>query len=338
MKVWIDIKVPHEPLFFKVILSQIPEHEYLFSCRYSREIVFLLKKYGYVFRIIGQRVQGNSIKRLLGFSLRVLMLALSIPKYDVLLNHCSVWAVYASKLRFKKNITMTDNEIDHLINKRLFKHVDYLVVPDSIPQEILIKDNMKGERIFRYRGFKEDIYIADYVPDPDFLLKIPFKNFITIRPEVLDTTYVPAGLASLVPDILKACKEKGINVLYLSRYEYDKEYVSDLTNVYIPPAPLNGLDVCHYSQAVLTGSGTLAREAACMGTPAISFFPGTELLAVDKALIENGKLFHSRNVDDIFNYISKSTKMSFELERCKRVKNEVISLLINIFNDIEKSH
>ena len=41
--------------------------------------------------------------------------------------------------------------------------------------------------------------------------------------------------------------------------------------IFVPEGPLNGLDVC-YSDAVLTGAGTFAREAAILGTPAISFF------------------------------------------------------------------
>ena len=208
MKIWIDIKVPHEPLFFKTILANINEHEFHFSCRYSKEIIYLLSKYGFDFKVIGKRVEGNSIKRILGFLWRVLMLVLKIPKYDVLLNHSSVWAIYASKLRLKKNITITDNEIDHLLNKHLFKHVDYLIVPDAIPNDILIKDNMNESRIYYYHGFKEDIYIADYIPDRDFLKSLPFENFITIRPEVLDTTYVPSGLRFNCPSPLERYVKK----------------------------------------------------------------------------------------------------------------------------------
>jgi predicted glycosyltransferase len=338
MKIWIDIKVPHEPLFFKTILAHIGEHKYHFSCRYSKEIIYLLSKYGFDFKVIGKRVEGNSIKRILGFLWRVLMLVLRVPKYDILLNHSSVWAIYASKLRLKKNITITDNEIDHTQNKHLFKHVDYLIVPDAIPKEILIKDNMNEKRIYQYHGFKEEIYIADYIPDKDFLKALPFDNFITIRPELLDTTYVPSGLTSIVPDLLKACEENKINVLYLSRYDNDKEYVSGFPNVYIPPIPLNGLDVCYYSSAVLTGSGTLGREAACMGIPAVTFFPGTELLAVDQKLIKNGWLFHSREVDKIIKYIKTTPKRQFDASRCRATKNDLIRVLKTIITEINNNN
>lgn len=334
MKIWIDIKVPHEPLFFKTILAGVTEHEFHFSCRYSKEITYLLAKYGFVFKVIGKRVEGNSIKRILGFVWRVLMLILRIPKYDILLNHSSVWAIYASKLRLKKNITITDNEIDHLQNKHLFKHVDYLIVPDAIPREILINDNMNDKRIYQYHGFKEEIYMADYIPDENFLKDFPFYNFITIRPELLDTTYVPWGLKSIVPDLLRSCEENKINVLYLSRYDKDKEYIKNFPKVYVPPFPLNGLDVCYYSDVILTGSGTLGREAACMGTPAVSFFPGTELLSVDQKLIKNGWMLHSRDVTEIMHYIKTTRKRQFEPTRYTATKNELINVLKTIIKEI----
>jgi predicted glycosyltransferase len=288
------------------------------------------------YQIIGKRVEGNSIKRILGFILRVISLYFKIPKYDISLNHCSVWSIYTSVLRFKKNITITDNEIDHIQNKHLLKHVKYLIVPDAIPKEILINDNMDQKRIYQYHGFKEDIYLADYIPDIEFLKNLPIKDFVTIRPEVLDTTYVPKGISSIVPELLKELKERKIEVLFLYRYEYDKEYAKGFSNVYIPTNALNGLDVCYYSDAVLTGSGTLAREAACMGTPAVSFFPGTQLLAVDQKLIENGWLFHSRNSKKIIKYIDRSKKRTLELNRSKKVKKELIGILRNIIDDIQK--
>ena len=96
----------------------------------------------------------------------------------------------------------------------------------------------------------------------------------------------------------------------------------------IPKKALNGLDLCWYSDAVLTGSGTFAREAACMGTPAVSFFPGKRLLSVDQELINEGKIFHSRDVDEIMEYISSQPKKNKKpnLEQSKKVKKEVVDI------------
>ena len=81
----------------------------------------------------------------------------------------SIWAVYVSRLRRRKNITIGDNDIDHLLNRRMFKHVDYFLSPKAINPRILINDNLNSEKLIRFDGFKEDMYVADYVPDENFL-------------------------------------------------------------------------------------------------------------------------------------------------------------------------
>jgi predicted glycosyltransferase len=87
-----------------------------------------------------------------------------------------------------------------------------------------------------------------------------------------------------------------------------------------------------YSTAVMTGSGTMAREAACMNKVAISFFPSTKKLSVDQKLIDEGKMFHSRNVRDIVDYINNSKDLNnkFDNTRSLSVKNEVVELVKNI--------
>jgi predicted glycosyltransferase len=85
----------------------------------------------------------------------------------------------------------------------------------------------------------------------------------------------------------------------------------------------------------LTGSGTFAREAACLGTPAISFFP-ERLLAVDQQLVNEGKIFQSRNVGEIVDYVISQSKKRKELnlERSKEVKQQVINILKGILAQV----
>ena len=55
-----------------------------------------------------------------------------------------------------------------------------------------------------------------------------------------------------------------------------------------------------HSDAVLSGGGTMAREAAIMGTPAYSLFAGKPG-AVDAALERDGKLTILRKISEIEN-------------------------------------
>ena len=147
---------------------------------------------------------------------------------------------------------------------------------------------MKSERIHTFNGLKEQIYIADYVPEENFTRHFPFRNYILVRAESGQNLYTK-NKNSLVRQILIESYERNINVVFLPRYESDKLHAKGLKNIYIPPNPMNGLDLCYHSDAVLTGSGTLAREAACLGIPAVSFFPDSPI-NVDKYLIQKSKL------------------------------------------------
>jgi hypothetical protein len=124
-----------------------------------------------------------------------------------------------------------------------------------------IKQGIKKEKLHQYNGYKEDIYIADYRPDQRFLSELPFDNYVLVRPENIQANYIRNGnVHSIASELLKLLTGKGYNVLYLPRYAFDREYANGLKNVHIPSAPVNGLDACYFTDAVLTGAGTFARK------------------------------------------------------------------------------
>ena len=176
MKIWIDIKMPHGPLFFKSFIDYFVNHEFIVTSRNYSEINSLLDKYKISYESIGTKTEGSLFKKRFGFFKRVFDLIVKVPKYDLSLSHMSAWAIYASKIRGKKIIAFYDNDINQDAD-RFYKHVDYMFVPNAIPESFLISKGLKKSSIHRYEGFKEDIYLANYFPDPDFLTNLPFNNF-----------------------------------------------------------------------------------------------------------------------------------------------------------------
>ena len=65
---------------------------------------------------------------------------------------------------------------------------------------------------------------------------------------------------------------------------------------------------------------TFAREAACMGTPAVSFYPGNELLSVDEEMIRRGWMFHSRDPEEIVEYVLSSKRRKVDFSRSKNIQ------------------
>ena len=323
MKVWIDIKMPHEPLFFSNIIQNFTNFDYQITSRDFAEIKSLLEKYKLSFDVIGDRPVGGFAKRKLYFLLRVLRLFVHVNDYDISMSHSSPWAVYTSLLRRKKSIVFYDNETNP-INSSVFRYTSFLFTPRAIPINILKQLSGKRTEIIQFNGYKEDIYIADYKPDKDFTSKLPFSDFVTIRPENLDVLYLKSSdRKTIVSELIRQLSKNGFNVLYLPRTNFERSLAEGFDNVFIPEEALNGLDICYYSRVVLSGSGTIGREASRLGTPAVSFFPG-KLLAVDRQLIRDGSLHYSRDPNNIIKFIKQSKANDKDTNKSKKVKEEVM--------------
>ena len=326
----------HEPNFFKPFLNFFSKQDYeqhIVAHNYI-EVPKLVEKMGWPYKVLGKHYGGKKIDKFLGLLKNNYSYFKDVPYFDISITHGNPPIIHTSKIRSKLSITFTDNEINHLGHYTYFPFVDYLITPKSIPKKILVSQGAKESKILQYDGLKEDIYIADYEPNPNFLNSLPFEDFVTLRPEALKNIYISKSEKSIVPILLKLLNRKRINVLYLPRYDTDKAWSQGYDNVFTPKEPINGLDACYYSKAVLTGAGTFAREAACMGTPAVSFFPGKKLLAVDMTLISKSNMVHSRDPMFIIDYLIKSKRQNVGTSRAKSVKNEVLELVNScVIND-----
>lgn len=328
IRIWFDITNTPHVNFFKPIIREF-EKDYLlvFSIKDFAETKLLFESEIHKKHIlVGSHKGENKVLKVLGMLSRTAMLLKRIPGFDVKISIGGDSSNYAAKLRGKKSITFDDNETS--FNNRYSKFTDYSFWPTAIPRHVIREQGFKDENIYQYDGLKEDVYIADYLPDPDFLSLLPFDNFVVVRPENLQANYIRNNQSkTITPKLLSKLITAGYNVLYLPRYEVDRCYVKQDSRIFVPDKPINGLDTCYYADAVLTGAGTFAREAACLGVPSFSFFAGKRLLAVDKSMIAAGKMFHSRDVNELMEKLKSSRRILSTLDKSKQVKAEVIQKL-----------
>lgn len=330
MRIWIDItNTPHVNVLMPIYRHLLSRgHQIIITARDFSETIPLLKKNGIEPIVYGNHKGKNRVMKIIGLLTRMLLLAVKLPDFDLSFSLGGSYTSVVSFIRRKKSISFSDNDFaTHKFITFLFG--DYFIFPSYFKYEnVKRKYHIKDSQIKLFHGFKEDIYIAEYVTDSNFLSQLPFDDFITIRPENLKAAYVPQNATTIVPELFDIFKDE--NILFLPRYEYEKQYAKGHTNVWYPTEPLNGLDVCYYTKAMLTGAGTFAREAALMGVPAVSFFPRNDFLSVDVALQEQGKEFKSRDPHEIKNYVHNAKRNDFSLDRCKLVLKEVLK----IFDDI----
>jgi len=332
MKIWIDIANPSHALFFNSLINDFSSENIFITVRDRAETAELVKSFGIKGKVIGKDYR-NGAKKMINVLYRTAILYLSIGKFDYSLSFENGISVTVSTLRTKKSILLCDNDLKFLQRKSYAQTIETKI--KSLAKAIIIpkacyrtfKNYIDEKKLVTYDGYKEDVYLANYKPDPGFKDKLPFENFIIIRPEALGSFYVKER-RSIVPELLKLFHKENINVVYLPRETEDARYAMG-SGVFIPPNALNGMDLCYYANAVLTGSGTMAREAACMGRTAISFFPSDILLSVDQQLIDENKIFHSRNPKEIVEYVLSNYNKEgiLDLERSKKVKKEVLKII-----------
>jgi len=334
---WVDISNTPQVLFLKPLISELREYSTFITCWDRGETVELLKSLGFDFVCIGKD-SPDPTKKAISVGLRALRLAPMGLDYKALLTLNSMPLLNAF-IRRKKSILFADNDVK-LINTKTFfskwenrasKLATYVLVPEAAYDNFL--KFYPGDKLIAYPGYKEHISISDYVPDPNFMNYLPFEEYVVVRPESLSSHYVMEK-KSIVPELLRLFERENVNVVYLPRNDFERK-LADKFGVFIPPKALNGLDLSYYSNAVLTGSGTMAREAALLGIPAISFFPGERLLAVDIDLIEKGKMFHSREPEEILEYVIKNwgKKRVGDFEEAKKVKEQVVQQIKVIIDD-----
>ena len=332
MRIWIDItNTPHVNVLMPIIRHLEKDHELIFTARDFSETLPLLKKNGITPIVYGNYKGKSRVKKMMGLLGRMWTMLFKLPKFDLALSLGGNYTSAIAFLRGNKSIVFSDNDISFKFFS--FAMGSYFIFPYYFKyQKVQKKYRIKDAQIKTFNGFKEDIYIAEFEPDPAFLDQLPFRDFITIRPENLKASYVPKDSTTIVPQLFEVFKDK--NILFLPRYEEEKKYAEGYANVWYPNGPLSGLDVCYYTQAMLTGAGTFAREAALLGVPAVSFFPSPVFLSVDEAMQELGIEFKSRDPQAIRQYVDTAARKEASTKKSKMVQKEVFDIIDGIIEEV----
>lgn len=340
--VWLDLVSPSHPFFFAGLLSALSGLSVKPTVREKTETVALSREAGFDHTVVGRDFENPALRKA-GIGLRTAELALKMPQCDVSLSARNAMCVSASKIRGVPSIHFTDNDItayvDDLKAERLYNRIEasatHSVVPAAFRTEELTRWGIHPDHVHTYDGYKEDVYVATFEPDPAFTDALPFDEYLVLRSEALSAAYVDDRSESIVPEILEEAIDRGHDIVYLPRGRNDREVARRHDRVFVPEDAMNGLQLIWHAECILTGSGTMAREGACMEKPAVSFFPGP-LLSVDRQLRREGRLFHSRDPDAILDYIDSLDDADIEptRRRSQRVRTEVAELTADLINEL----
>jgi predicted glycosyltransferase len=306
-RIWIDIdNSPHVP-FFVPIIEQLRKrgHEVILTARDAYQVCELLDLYHLSCKVVGRHYGKNRAAKIFGTCVRAAQLIPGMlhERVDLAVSHGSrAQLLCAFALRIP-TVLILDYEF---IAKMGFIRPDWIFVPEMIPDS---KELVPKRRVLRYPGLKEDVYVPRLRLNRSIRDQLNFDEgdiVVTVRPPATEAHYHNPEAELLLDTALNfLTAAPNVRVILLPRNEDQartlrKTWEKWITNhkIVIPEHVVDGLNLIWFSDLVVSGGGTMNREAAALGVPVYSIFRG-KIGAVDRHLQQEGRLILIESVEDI---------------------------------------
>jgi uncharacterized protein len=307
-KIWIDLdNSPHVP-FFRPIIKKLQEINYkvFVTARDAYQVRELVEFYGVSANIVGRHYGKHKLWKTLGTCWRAVELTRIIHKEkpDLALCHGSRALLLVSNFLRIPSVILADYGFTAEVP---FIKPTWLMMPSIVGEEEMELGAQKG--IISYPGIKEDVYLGSLEPDQTLRTRLGIGAddlLITVRPPATEAHYHNPEADTLLSEVLDRCvKEPSVRILLLPRNgRQEKQLRMALTDhiarkqILIPERVEDGLNLIWNSDLVISGGGTMNREAAALGVPVYSIFRG-KLGAVDAYLAREGRLVLLTSPDDV---------------------------------------
>src|ERR1043166_897958 len=317
MKIWIDLdNTPHVP-FFKPIIRELERRGFtvVLTARDAFQVCELATQSGLKYRKIGRHYGKNRFMKIWGLAWRSLqLLPFVLRERPVMgLSHGSRGQILLCNLLRIPTIMVMDYE--HAQTPPLVRP-RWEIVPEVLLNESLhCKDKA---RIRAYRGIKEDVYAPDFRPEPSLADQLGLNSgnvIVTVRPPANEAHYHnPESETFFVEFMNRVADTPGIKVVLLPRNKNQgaqiraswPQWFKD-AKVVVPKGAVDGLNLLWHSDLVVSGGGTMNREAAALGVPVYRIFRG-KIGAIDLHLEKEGRLVMVENADDVARKIKLSRR------------------------------
>ncbi len=344
-RVWIDVLTPKQAKLFASMARQSSGLiDPVFTTRRYEYTVAVLRRFGYQPMVFGG--YGTDLRsKLVEEFRRGLEVLEKVPSFDFAMSYPNPLAARVSFGLGKPYIAFTDSPHSVAVSRLSLPLATAVVFSSCIPLSEISKYVYPGTHLEMYRGVDEVQWLKNFEPSDQVLKELDLepRTYVVARPPEHRAAYYSHGTERLeiFRSILVEILKRGYTVVYLPRYE-DDELPKELQRygkVVVPSTEqgVDGSNLVYHALAVITGGGSMAREAALLGTLGITLYPNE--LYVDRC-IENWGLPHRRVHDvstclqaieefardpDRYRATARSLRQSLEtpLDGLKRVLHEL---------------
>src|SRR5207244_3450911 len=189
-KIWIDLdNSPHVP-FFVPIVEELEKRNYsvLLTARDCFQVRELADFFHLDYKLIGRHSGKNKVRKVAGLCWRAVQLIPMIlrEKPDLAVAVCSRSQLIVSWLLGIRSLFMGDYEF---ATGWAFIRPTWLLCPEVIPNADIRLD---PNRILKYPGIKEDVYVPRFVPDGSIRSQLGLRErdiVATLRPPANEAHY-----------------------------------------------------------------------------------------------------------------------------------------------------
>ena len=307
--IWIDLdNTPHVPFFFPII-RELEKRGYSvhITARDCFQVCDLADFFHLSYRRVGRHYGKNKLIKVLGTAYRGMQLLQTAfhHKPILALSHGSRSQLLAASIARISSLVIFDYEFTKPLPG---VRPTWLMAPEVIPDSSI---RHKKSNIFKYPGIKEDVYVPDFKPDPSIKSQLGLDEdcvIVTLRPPANEAHYHNPESEKLLEAAIQVLDhDDKAQVVLLPRNDAQaialrKSWAPMFSRgkIIIPDYAIDGLNLMWFSDLVISGGGTMNREAAALGVPVYSIFRGT-IGAVDQYLAKSGRLALLESVEDVRN-------------------------------------
>ena len=337
MRIWIDLaNSPHVP-FFHALIPRFSErgHAVEITARDFAQTVELAAKAGMMAHVIGGHGGGS----IAGKAGNLLGRASALRKWargrgiDLAVSHNSYAQIAAAAALGISSVTLMDYE-HQPANHFAFRTASRVIVPAAFPGSDLVKFGATARKVKRYHGTKEDVYLADFIPDPAFVETLRKLNIagddvlVVARPPAREALYHRFENELFDELITHLNSQPATRIVMLPRSAAQRENYEKrlMANLIVPRDVLDGANLIAAADLVVSAGGTMNREAAALGVPALSVYAG-KWAAIDEELIRAGRLQRISSREDVARVVAEK-KSGLNMRRATTVLDEVVNLIL----------
>ena len=301
MKVWLDVLTPKQANLFAELHDRLNARgcKVLVTTRQYREVNELLELRRLKTSKVGRHGGAHLKDKLMESSKRVTALAEAVGDYspDVAISFSSPEAARVAFGLGIPHYCISDSPHAEAVCRLTIPLSEKLFTPWVIPSYAWNRYGIRPRDVVKYRALDPIVWInSKSTPKSLEGLNLdPTKPIVVIRTSEEFAAYLSdrsAATISTSMDIIANILDKsngGLQLAVLPRYDDQGERLRKKfgARIIVPQHVVDGVSLLRASTVFIGGGGTMSAEAALLGVPVISYYPGDQTF-IEKFLVRYG--------------------------------------------------